>query len=421
MKLRESMWLAAIAIAAGAACSSKPATSPADATAGPDAPAIPGIDAPVEFDAPVPTPDAGPAVLPPPIAPADFTHALDKAYIRALQTWLDDAAFDVKWASMIGDRVSLLGGASSAFHADLASRAAALPGGEVNCHGDPKLDNFGWTIADGHGVFSNNDFDESGLCPGAADILQFLVATDLQFADAALDQAALDAYVDTLISDGNATAIDPASEPVWADVRSKGLSKAVKNDAIVLGGEVQAATADEIAAVRALAAADPRFPATVVDVTRDVHTDGGSAGWRRFWLLTEDAAKVRTIIELKELGTPGTEFGPHSATEDGPDRFDLLKPYWWGTTGLADHFFVSLLGSRFVARDRFTRTNPKPSKMTAAEILGMTKAEASLLARKHRAAWAAFDPTAVRAWLAASAATLTTRWRDAYSAAGGAP
>src|SRR5262245_54368050 len=258
-----------------AACAAKSSTPASfDASEASDAAAT--ADAPAAApDAPVVTPDA-PVGLPPPIMPGDFSHALDKAYIRSFQTWIDDAGFETKWTSMLTAPIEFLGGASSAFHADLASRAMALPGGEGLCHGDAKLDNFGWTLADGHGVFSDNDFDDAGPCPAAADILHFLVATDLMFSDATLDADALDAYVATLTSPSNATAIDPTGEPVWADVRTKGLTKNTSGDTIVLGGEVQAATADEIAAVRALAAGDARFPTTVVDVTRDVRTDGGS-------------------------------------------------------------------------------------------------------------------------------------------------
>jgi len=114
-----------------AACS-HPAATPADA---------PPADA---------TFDAG---LPSPIAAADFTHALDESYIRALQTWIDDPTFATKWADMLTSPIAMFGGADSAFHADLATRAVALPGGEVQCHGDPKLDNFGWVAAGGAGLF----------------------------------------------------------------------------------------------------------------------------------------------------------------------------------------------------------------------------------------------------------------------------
>lgn len=388
------------------ACSSQaPAADPRDAAPTPSADAPSGVDAPM---------------LPPPIAAADFDHPLDRAYIRAFQTWIDDATFGVKWSAMTKAPIDFLGGASSAYHADLASRARALPGAEVLCHGDAKLDNFGWTRVSGQSVFSDNDFDDGGACPAAADVLHFLLATDLLFADAALDASALDAYVATLGSGVAATTIDPAGTPIWDDVRTKGLVKTVAHDQLVLGGEVQAATSAEVAAVRALVVADARFPRTIVDVARDVVTDGGSAGLRRFWVLVEDPQHPRTIVELKELATPGTELGPHTVTYDGPDRFDVLETYWWGAPAIGDHFGVELLGARFLARDKYARANLKPAKLTAAQIENAVRAEASLLALKHRAAWAAFDPAAVKAWLDASAAALVARWRGAYMLDGGA-
>jgi Uncharacterized protein conserved in bacteria (DUF2252) len=358
--------------------------------------------------------------VPAALTAADFTAPLDKARIRALQTWLDDAAFEVKWASMLKTPIDFFGGSDSAFHADLATVPhKRLPGGEALCHGDPKLDNFGWTIADGQGVFSDNDFDDAGFCPAAVDALRYLVATDLWFGDATLDAAALNAYVATVAHPESAVTVDPTTEPVWADVRAKGLAKDTRGDAIVLGGEVQAATADEVAAVRALAASDPRFPRTVLDVTRDVRTDGGSAGFRRFWLLTVDDAGVRTILELKETGFYGTSFGRQTQTLDDDRRFDVLKRFWWGTPDEGDHFGVDFSGARFLLRDRLTRANPKPDKMTPAQITNMVQAEASLLALAHRDAWGHVKGDKLSAWLQASAATVTARWRATYAAAGG--
>jgi len=357
-------------------------------------------------------PDASPDApgFPAPLAPGDFAQPLDKAHIRALQTWLDDATFDVKWTGMLATPIDFLGGADSAFHADLP----VLPGGLVLCHGDAKLDNFGWTLVDTTAVFSDNDFDDAGRCPAAADALHFLVSTDLFYGDAALDAAALSAYIDTLRSATATIAVDPTTQPAWDTLRSDGVDQATHSDSLALGGEVQAATSDEATALRALAAADPRFPTSVLDVARDVKTTGGSAGMRRFWLLVEDATHPRTILELKELGTPGTEFGPHDLTYDGPDRFDVLKPFWWDVAAPHDHFSVDVLGGRFVVRDKFRRANPKPDALTQAQRLDMLAAEASLLANRHRDAWAGVDPDVVAGWLRESSVTLVARWRAAF-------
>jgi hypothetical protein len=360
------------------------------------------------------------ASFPTPLDASELGQPLTKAGIRALETWVDDATFEAKWTSMTSAPIEFFGGADAAFHADLATLPTRrLPGQQALCHGDGKFDNFGWQLVDGQGVFSNNDFDDAGFCPVAADALRYLVATDLWFSDPALDAAALDAYVATVIDESAAVAIDPASEPDWSSVRTKGLTKSTSGDTLVLGGEVQAATPEEVLDVRALAAADPRFPSTVLDVTRNVRTDGGSAGLRRFWLLTQDDAGTRTIIELKELTTPGTEFGRHAFTLDGPYRFDWLKPFWWGSADLGDHFTTYTLGGRFLVRDRFIRANPKPDKMTPAQITNMVQAEASILALRNRSAWGRVRAPALRGWLEASATALTARWRTAYTAAGG--
>ncbi len=350
----------------------------------------------------------------------DFTSTLTKQSIRQLQTWVDDATFEVKWQAMLATPIDFFGSSVSAYWADLGSvPKKRFPGGEGLCHGDPKLDNLGWTLVDGAGVFSDNDFDDAGYCLVAVDGLRFLVATNLWFDDPSLTSAALDAYVATIDSKHNVVPVDPSTEPTWADLRTKGLAKATSGDRLTLGGEVQAATPMELSAVRVLAQHDVRFPRVVLDVARDVRVDGGSAGLRRFWVLTEDVADVRTILELKELTTPGTEFGRHSATLDGPDRFDVLKDAWWNAADPDDHFVVNLLGARFLVRDRLTRANPKADKLSHAELKQMLEAEASVLALQHRAALDGVKTKKLLAWLGDSAATVTKRWRKAYAAAGG--
>ncbi len=136
---------------------------------------------------------------------SDFRGSVNKASIRATQPWLDNGAFDVKWAAMLKAPIEFFGGSDAFFHSDLGTvPAPRIPGGEGLCHGDPKFDNFGWNLVDGRGNFSDNDFDDAGYCPVAVDVLRYLVATDLWFNDAALNAAALNAYIKTLASDSNA-------------------------------------------------------------------------------------------------------------------------------------------------------------------------------------------------------------------------
>lgn len=359
--------------------------------------------------------------LPSALDSSEFDLRLDRSSIRALQTWVDDATFDAKWASMLQSPIDFFGATDSSFHHDLASLPKKrLPGGEALCHGDPKFDNFGWTLVDGAALFAPNDFDDSGYCPVAAEALRYLVATSLWFDDAALDEVALSAYVDTVDSKKNAVLADSSTAPSWPELRAKALAKSTAGDALVLGGEVQQATAAEVGAITALVAADSRFGARLVlDVARDVHLDGGSAGLRRWWVLTSDAQGTRTILELKELGPPGTEFGRHSTTLDGDDRFDVLKAWWWHRSAPSDHFEVTLWGARFLVRDRLLRATPSPGKLTAAQVKNLVAAQASVLALAHRDAWGDVKKKALRGWLHDSAATLTARWRKAASKAGG--
>lgn len=359
--------------------------------------------------------------LPGALDSSEFDLRLDRSSIRALQTWVDDATFEAKWASMLQSPIDFFGATDSSFHLDLASLPKKrLPGGEALCHGDPKFDNFGWTLVDGLALFAPNDFDDSGYCPVAADALRYLVATSLWFDDSALDDVALSAYVDTVDSKKNAVTADPNTAPSWAELRAKALEKSTTGAALVLGGEVQSATATEVAAITALVAADSRFKAhTLLDVARDVHLDGGSAGLRRWWLLTRDELGTRTILELKELGPPGTEFGRHSMTLDGDDRFDVLKAWWWHRSDVNDQFEVTVFGAKFLVRDRLIRASPSPAKLSKSQVKNLVATQASVLALAHRDAWGDVKKKALRSWLHDSAATLTTRWRKAYSKAGG--
>jgi uncharacterized membrane protein len=70
-------------------------------------------------------------------------------------------------------------------------------------------------------------------------------------------------------------------------------------------------------------------------------------------------------------------------------------------------------------RDRLARTNVKPDKLSSQQRTRMVEAEASLLALRHRKAWHNVKKDDLRDWLRDSAATLVSRWRATYRAAGG--
>ena len=362
-----------------------------------------------------PPPDA-PAPFPSAVLPGDFQQALDKPFIRGLQTWLDDAAFETKWTASLQSPIAFLGSADSAFHADLASRTLPLPGSEVICHGDAKLDNFGWIFEDSTISFSDGDFDDAGHCPAAADILHFIVATDLLFADPALDRQAIDAYVAAASNWNDSIGIDPSTMPDFEALRNDGVDHATKDGKLKLGGDLVAVTSDERTALTALVAAEARLPTTIYDMAREIRSDGGSAGLRRYWLFVLGLDSLRTIIELKELAPPGTELGWHSTPL--VNRFGVLKRFWWGAFADTDHFEVTLLGGRFVARDRFRRQSLDPEALSVAVRANAIQSEASLLAIRHMTAWKG-DLAPLRAWLETSSQTLIARWREAYASAGG--
>ncbi|WP_394833392.1 DUF2252 domain-containing protein [Pendulispora rubella] len=357
---------------------------------------------------------------PGPLSAAELGAVPDRARLRATNPELDEAAFEIKWQAAKKDAFSFFRAFDAAYHADLASvPPSRVPGGETLCVGDAHPENFGFMKLPSGTRFAINDLDDAGYCPAAFDAARFFAAVTLAYGNDALTKRALERYVDTVKDASRATGIDSDLAPSWKKKREKGLTKYTKDGAFVLGDATDLSSptpADRAATVSAIAG-DPRLGnVTVKDVADYARTTGGSSGLRRIWVLV-DSPSARTILELKELASPGVTWGRHTRTLDPSTRFDTLKRAFWNDADPADVFGVSLLGTHFMLRDRLLRDAPNLDELDASELAKVLDVEASQLALLHTSAWATVKKAPMRTWLQGTSQTLATRWKEAWNAA----
>ncbi|HQY62674.1 MAG: DUF2252 family protein [Myxococcales bacterium] len=357
-----------------------------------------------------------------PLEDRDFADDLDRRFIRAASANLDEAAFSKKWDASLESSVLFMRAYPAAYHADLLQiPTKRILGAEGLCFGDAHPDNFGFLNVGGATVFSFNDLDDAGYCPIAFDAARYFAVLRLYFDDKDLSAEVLEQYVDTVKDPLRAVWLTSSAAPDWAAVRASVLADWTRGDSLALGGELSALEGPEREAVLRVAGADPTLSTyRVLDLAAFARNAGGSGGLRRYWLLVEKgsgAATRRTILELKETATPGAAFGRHSKQLPIASRLTTLKSTFWGGSPNDDYFHVSLLGGRFLVRDRATKKSVKLDPKGGKATIDVLRAQASVMARHQSKYWRSVKKDDLRAWLHASSKTLAHRWRDTYEAA----
>jgi hypothetical protein len=347
----------------------------------------------------------------------DFNGDLDRPFLHSASPTLTDDEFALKYkASIEAGAFMFFRSYPGAYHKDLARvKPSRLIMNEGLCFGDPHPENFGFLRISGATRFGYNDLDDSGYCPVALDALRYFSSLR-QLLDGQSDAAAsfdviLEQYVDTVKDLSRAKSVPASLEPDWKKENEKLVSKATGDtDRLLLDDDVVAPTAAERAAVTAV------VPSTVLDVARVLRDAGGSGGLARFHVLVDRAPSPRTVVELKELVTPGVEQGLHQRTLSASERLPVLKSAFWSTTSTDDNVAVTVQGTRFLMRDRAAKSRidiKGLDKKTREKVL---LAQASEMARVHSATWGDIDKDRIRRWLEDGSKTVAERWQDTWHA-----
>lgn len=347
------------------------------------------------------------------LAPAARAAGLDKAFIRSTHPHLDDAAFERKWRESVANPVMFIRAFPAAFHR--AAAALPAPGKEALCLGDAHPGNFGFLNLGGRAQFAYNDLDDSGYCRAAIDAVRYFTAVQMFFGDAKLSKDLVERYVDVLKDASRAEQVKNKHWPDWREVRAKGLAKYTRG-AQLAGDSLSAASArDATAVAQLLARTKPYKGARVLHVAAVARDAGGSGGLRRYWALVEQGA-ARTIVELKEATTPGTEWGVSSKRLPFASRLATLKAAIWGTRDTNDYFYVGWGRAWFLVRDRFTKKSLDVLELGAGDRKDVMQAQVSHMALLHTRALRAVKKDELRAWLLAHAQRQAAMWMAAYRA-----
>lgn len=358
-----------------------------------------------------------------PLSASSFSDPLTKAALRASNDNLPDDLFEAKWSASLAESPLMFFRAyPGAYHADLAQVAqASLPGAETVCFGDAHLENFGFLRLDGDTRFLYNDLDDSGSCNASVDALRYFAAIRLAYADDALTEDLIEAYVDGLKDASRRADIPSSLAPDWSSVREKGLAKVVLDDRFVPGGKDGLGPASDAIAegVRAAVASVPALEgAEILDVAVLDRTSGGSGGLARYWVLLNPSPGTsgpkKTIYELKETALPGTERGRSLEVFDPESRLDELKSLLWYTDTDRDYVNVSMFGRTFLLRDRLAKKSVDLTELSSKDRRKVLEAQVGLLAGRHEIALDKVKKDDLRPWLIGSSETIAKRWGNLF-------
>ncbi|MBS2023755.1 MAG: DUF2252 family protein [Deltaproteobacteria bacterium] len=340
---------------------------------------------------------------------------LTRAALRATNPAIGDAAFNAKWKAALESPLLFIRSFPAGYHASLKGVTPPL-GAEGLCVGDAHPANFGFLLLGGKTRFGYNDLDDSGDCPVAWDALRYFIALKLATGDDGLVKDIVERYVDVVKDASRASGVPKNLEPDWGKVAKKGLDEASKGDKIV-GAEVTAATAGERSAIVAALKGDARTKnLTVLDVAAIARESGGSGGLARFWVLAQ-AGQARTLLELKEATRPGVEWGRHTKSLSAGQRLGTLKAAFWGAEYPNDWYGLTIGKTNFLVRDRLQKKSLDVIELGKKDQKDVLQAQASELARIHRAAWSSVKKDDLRAFLLDYGDALGKTWKDAYAAA----
>jgi hypothetical protein len=347
------------------------------------------------------------------LAKAAAPH-LTKSALRTTNPAISDAAFNLKWKAALASPLLFIRSFPAGYHASLKD-APPPPGAEALCVGDAHPANFGFLHLGGKTVFGYNDLDDSGSCPVAYDALRYFIALKLLTGDDGMVKDILERYVDAVKDPSRGSGVPKSTEPDWGKVASKGLGENTKGDKIV-GSEVGAPQASDKAAVLAALAGDARTKGLkVLDVADIARDSGGSGGLARFWVLAQKGS-ARVLLELKESTKPGVEWGRHTKTLPAASRLGTLKSAFWGGPNNDDWYGLQVGKKSFLVRDRLGKKSLDVESLGGKDKKDVLQAQASELARIHRAAWGAVKKDDLRAWLLDNTDALGKVWKDAYAA-----
>lgn len=339
---------------------------------------------------------------------------LTKSALHTTNPAISDAAFALKWKAALESPLLFIRSFPAGYHNSL-KRGPPPPGEEALCVGDAHPANFGFLHLGGKTFYGYNDLDDSGYCPVAYDALRYFIALDLLTGDQGLVKDIVERYVDAVKDPSRGSGVPKSTEPDWGKVAKKGLGEATKGDKIV-GADVGAPQAADKAAVLAALAGDARTKGhKVLDVAEIARDSGGSGGLSRFWVLAQkDSARV--LLELKESTKPGVEWGRHSHTLPPASRLGALKFAFWGGPNSIDSYDLQAGKKTFLVRDRLGKKSLDVASLGGQDKKAVLQAQASELARIHRAAWSAVKKDDLRAWLLDNAGALGKVWKEAYAA-----
>lgn len=390
------------------------------------APGCASDDAPAAATSDVsPTGDENDLKATKPLTAKSFANPLTRAALRASNDNLPDDLFATKWSATLTDSaVMFVRAYPGAFHADLAQvERGSLPGKETLCFGDAHPDNFGFLRLGDETRYLYNDLDDAGFCTASVDALRYFAIVRLSFGDDALTEELVEAYVDGLKDADRREAIAGSLAPNWSKVREKGLAKVVADDRFLLGGDdglVEASNAEDKAVRAALTKVPALSSAEIFDVASLDRTTGGSGGLARYWILANPSpggtGPKKTIYELKELATPGTERGRSETVLDPETRLGELKATLWDTDTQSDYLEVSLLGRRFLLRDRLAKKSVDLDELSKGERRDVLAVQAGLLAARHEKAMDNVKKDDLRPWLLASSRVVADRWQAFFDA-----
>jgi hypothetical protein len=338
---------------------------------------------------------------------------IDYSSFRETYGHLSESAFEAKFNGALERPLMFMRSFVNTYYADAPSTLS--PDNLIFCLGDAHPENFGFLEINNTSRYVFNDLDDSGLCPYELDVLRYFTALHMSESDDQLLKSLIREYVQVLTRARESRPLPSRLDRSLERRRLRNLDRHTSGDAFNKeSDDFDAMKAeDKEALLLKLAQVYKRKQLTFLDAVSVERETGGSGGLRRFWVLVDDSGE-KDILELKEISTPGTEYGEWQPLEfNSPsERLEQTKKNLWSGSPRFYHVF-NYQDLSYLLRSR-TKDDLNLARLNERDKLRAYRVQVGLMADHHRSELRDAEFKGLEKWLYRNTQTMVERYRNSY-------
>jgi hypothetical protein len=344
------------------------------------------------------------------LKPLSFKSSyIEPKVLRETYSHLSDEAFKMKLEASLENHLLFFRSFVNTYYFDFKEQKHS--GLIVDCYGDAHIENFGFILFQEKTRFVMNDLDDSGKCPIEYDSLRYFTSLHLALNNERLIDEMIDFYVDVFENKKKPIKIKKKHIKDLKEKNTKILLKFTRNDHFIPHEEITPIADEEKKKLISLLQSEEFLKAqTIHDLVSADKDAGGSGGLKRYWILVENKAKEKDVLELKEIAKPATTNLINDIIEPSIRLTQVKESFWKESPDF--YHVIDFNQGKFLLRSR-TKDDVNYKKLKSKELKNYIMAQLSLMASMHSNQVQKMSGD-YKAWLKSQTLVLRRRYEQTY-------